>query len=250
MGLIRKILCLRFNSQPPEGGWPCRRKWCWTSRRFQLTAARRRLAGKTDATAAISAVSTHSRPKAAGRGILSPRWPMPVSTHSRPKAAGRLAIWLLMVRRCCFNSQPPEGGWLFVVPHSWLSQEFQLTAARRRLGGGRHIFCLNFGFNSQPPEGGWDFFLSPSIAPRLFQLTAARRRLVLVGLRVGGGLSFQLTAARRRLGGATDRRANAVAVSTHSRPKAAGCWQAGAHQAHHRFNSQPPEGGWGLSGGL
>ena len=38
----------------------------------------------------------------------------------------------------CFNSQPPEGGWL--------------TLYAIKL----HLHC----FNSQPPEGGWDRYLS------------------------------------------------------------------------------------------
>ena len=80
----------------------------------------------------LDKVSTHSRPKAAGvclivfkhtfkfqhtaarrrlgvvgvLGLLG----INVSTHSRPKAAGFLiaaAPYLF-----CFNTQPPEGGWL------------------------------------------------------------------------------------------------------------------------------------------
>ena len=77
-------------------------------------------------------VSTHSRPKAAGRvrvmGIVWQR----VSTHSRPKAAG-CRLGLFEVLPSCFNTQPPEGGW---VNPLW-----------NRKG-------IN-GFNTQPPEGGW-----------------------------------------------------------------------------------------------
>ena len=55
---------------------------------FQHTAARRRLALNLVAAALRSAVSTHSRPKAAGLVISdNPRY-RTVSTHSRPKAAG------------------------------------------------------------------------------------------------------------------------------------------------------------------
>ena len=35
-----------------------------------------------------------------------------VSTHSRPKAAGQLFLDCA-IQFCCFNTQPPEGGWLF-----------------------------------------------------------------------------------------------------------------------------------------
>ena len=35
-------------------------------------------------------------------------------------------------------------------------------------------------------------------------------------------------------------------VSTHSRPKAAGSCQKYPIQSNSRFNTQPPEGGWGV----
>ena len=142
-----------FNSQPPEGGWSISTKKAAqggvsTHSRpkaagrvnpiqhyqpaFQLTAARRRLVsarkirkhyGVFQLTAArrrletvdigrneYTGVSTHSRPKAAGRPQTR-TWPVAqVSTHSRPKAAGSRRQ---PPRRLyfCFNSQPPEGGW-------------------------------------------------------------------------------------------------------------------------------------------
>ena len=56
-----------------------------------------------------------------------------VSTHSRPKAAGPIfpitsKLWL------CFNTQPPEGGWVWKLFAFRVIVEFQHTAARRRLG--------------------------------------------------------------------------------------------------------------------
>ena len=79
---------IRFNTQPPEGGW---------SRTIIFPQS-------------IHLVSTHSRPKAAGfNGEYSPNQAR-VSTHSRPKAVGGRG------RRgsgiaASFNTQPPEGGW-------------------------------------------------------------------------------------------------------------------------------------------
>ena len=55
----------------------------------------------------------------------------------------------------CFNSQPPEGGWIRIDKFMAFQILFQLTAARRRLGDD---------FNGQ-------------IGINRFQLTAARRRL-------------------------------------------------------------------------
>ena len=77
------------------------------------------------------------------------------------------------------------------------------------------------GFNSQPPEGGWAFQTAFQTALAVFQLTAARRRLDQYANGAANPYGFQLTAARRRLG-----------------------WKAVEHPSHHRFNSQPPEGGW------
>ena len=55
-----------------------------------------------------------------------------VSTHSRPKAAG-CCRQSERTNQACFNSQPPEGG--------WVAEEIR-------------GMCVE-GFNSQPPEGGW-----------------------------------------------------------------------------------------------
>ena len=85
-------------------------------------------------------------------------------------------------------------------------------------------------------------------------------------LLVGFTALFQHTAARRRLVPSTPEEIEAAIVSTHSRPKAAGllqhlplCFRLFQHTAarrrlgrdapslkhHDRFNTQPPEGGWG-----
>ena len=55
-------------------------------------------------------VSTHSHPKAAGISSNRKSCHHKVSTHSRPKAAGQLRQRLFRVL-ICFNTQPPEGGW-------------------------------------------------------------------------------------------------------------------------------------------
>ena len=102
-------------------------------------------------------VSTHSRPKAAGqfnwvlrrldefqhtaarrrlaRSLASICLALTVSTHSRPKAAGCLAVDV-EITALSFNTQPPEGGWLYPRKRTY------------------HIT----GFNTQPPEGGWLVF--------------------------------------------------------------------------------------------
>ena len=55
-------------------------------------------------------VSTHSRPKAAGKKLFYSNITIIVSTHSRPKAAGQRLV-IFMFHNMSFNTQPPEGGW-------------------------------------------------------------------------------------------------------------------------------------------
>ena len=57
-----------------------------------------------------------------------------------------------------------------------------------------------------------------------FQLTAARRRLGITAAGRHLHVPFQLTAARRRLATLKSWQGVPPTVSTHSRPKAAGCW--------------------------
>ena len=132
-----RIKAHSFNTQPPEGGWPYRQRARHRKHGFQHTAARRRLAADVFAGVDDKMVSTHSRPKAAGVRVLV--WVMAVwvSTHSRPKAAGKVDTAPPSVSSVSthsrpkaagpqrhlghqfvmfgFNTQPPEGGWLFDV---------------------------------------------------------------------------------------------------------------------------------------
>ena len=57
---------LSFNTQPPEGGWKGISRPYSPTTKFQHTAARRRLVLLFLAFVLLLAVSTHSRPKAAG----------------------------------------------------------------------------------------------------------------------------------------------------------------------------------------
>ena len=105
-----KLSMYGFNTQPPEGGWPklAERKHHVSSFNTQppeggwvglgsclfgfsvSTHSRPKAAGRVRTVQFVQPVfvSTHSRPKAAGFafGLFGERWN--VSTHSRPKAAG------------------------------------------------------------------------------------------------------------------------------------------------------------------
>ena len=215
-----------FNTQPPEGGWSRSSNTPLRMLEFQHTAARRRLVLRLKRAECVFAVSTHSRPKAAGyaeNGVfqiykfqhtaarrrlgkirahtvavspfqhtaarrrlgrrIRPRYRyLYVSTHSRPKAAGRgKAPTLLSVT--CFNTQPPEGGWSVSRAKILPTLPFQHTAARRRLG--RPLMCFR-----QPAD------VSTHSRPKA-------------------------------AGGAGHTPFSGKMVSTHSRPKAAGkpCWR-------------------------
>ena len=56
--------------------------------KFQHTAARRRLGNHSVKVIFSCLISTHSRPKAAGKNFLWINPKIIISTHSRPKAAG------------------------------------------------------------------------------------------------------------------------------------------------------------------
>ena len=100
---------------------------------------------------------------------------------------------------------------------------FQHTAARRRLGrtlptSWRWSLC----FNTQPPEGGWAFPRFALTVPFSFNTQPPE----------GGWFA---------LWGDAD---TLIPVSTHSRPKAAGCQPRHLYPLVAGFNTQPPEGGW------
>ena len=122
-----------------------------------------------------------------------------------------------------FNTQPPEGGWDHKLFHARNQVGFNTQPPE---GGWLAYFVsamMVFSFNTQPPEGGWCRFVSLSLSSSMFQHTAARRRLAIdKPPREHREREFQHTAARRRLGHELQDRHHREAVSTHSRPKAAG----------------------------
>ena len=194
-----------------------------------------------------------------------------VSTHSRPKAAGSFC----QIRKdqiICFNTQPPEGGWMAGYYAQEDKAQFQHTAARRRLvhlipnlcrpqnvsthsrpkaagyyscgifyfrDGFQHTAArrrldtdyipalhTTISFNTQPPEGGWGFV---SKQERAFLVSTHSRP------KAAGFIVISLIVGQE--------------VSTHSRPKAAGTVWAIPHWSLPCFNTQPPEGGWDNSNG-
>ena len=121
----------------------------------------------------------------------------------------------------CFNTQPPEGGWLhldislyhlsvsthsrpkaagFVKNFFWPPEEmFQHTAARRRLDWQQGQDYLARSFNTQPPEGGWQY-VEQAVQHLLVSTHSRPKAAGSKTCTFGSNGKFQHTAARRRLG--------------------------------------------------
>ena len=231
-----------FNTQPPEGGWDGIHNIPFG--RTVSTHSRPKAAGfwLYPPRDGKRIVSTHSRPKAAGVARQGAGSAAHVSTHSRPKAAGPKsirAIWASLFQHTAARRRldviPVNFGTVNRFQHTAARRRlgqcslirrclllFQHTAARRRLGTKHDIFFLflHVSTHSRPKAAGPH--QQPSRPWQRFQHTAARRRLAPDGNGAAADLLFQHTAARRRLANETVVRFPDGAVSTHSRPKAAG----------------------------
>ena len=129
--IVRPRLFKRFNTQPPEGGWPVKRLHAAPRVEFQHTAARRRL-GLQCHHLGFFRQFQHT----AARRRLVPA----------PRTRGTM---------CSFNTQPPEGGWDTSRQNN---KHYQVSTHSRPKAAGRGRLIqhpLWRGFNTQPPEGGW-----------------------------------------------------------------------------------------------
>ena len=144
-----------------------------------------------------------------------------VSTHSRPKAAGRPPELGRMVYQG-FNTQPPEGGWL----NSPFSVEFLSSFNTQPPEGGwqprkSSAKPQSVSTHSRPKAAGT--VLNQGLPVLQFQHTAARRRLGDWYNEWYNGY-FVSTHSRPKAAGLVGLLGLAgIPVSTHSRPKAAGC---------------------------
>ena len=165
-----------------------------------------------------------------------------------------------------FNTQPPEGGWHNAAGSSVHHDSFNTQPPEGGWKLLRRAWTRRVCFNTQPPEGGWagNFWAycigqvsthsRPKAAGRVitsfvaascvFQHTAARRRLGRPEKRLHTAAGFNTQPPE---GGWTQfrdsRRTNRV-VSTHSRPKAAGCLvRRGFRQRSVSTHSRPKAAG-------
>ena len=123
-------------------------------KRFQHTAARRRLADLIEEPHNGKPVSTHSRPKAAGASRHRARCRQQVSTHSRPKAAGTAAQAVILTSRFQHTAARRRLESCF-FHHLHISQ-FQHTAARRRLvaRSSKNRYRISVSTHSRPKAAG------------------------------------------------------------------------------------------------
>ena len=188
-----------FNTQPPEGGW-CN---CYTDQGSEI------------------AVSTHSRPKAAGYGQSVQLVIKIVSTHSRPKAAGSL-YGELCVTDFMFQHTAARRRLGQLHASAVVACRFQHTAARRRLGPDTALSAPytpvsthsrpkaaglqdktarigGNGFNTQPPEGGWQTAIDAQIGQAVSTHSRPKAAGRIFWPVTNCPKKFQHTAARRRL---------------------------------------------------
>ena len=118
---------IRFNTQPPEGGWQPNYYGLRAFARFNTQPPEGGWTGKSGASQSSTGFNTQppeggwNSPPCGRRGKM-------VSTHSRLKAAGGIAA-RCVDGRVSFNTQPPEGGWLASDAVCSSVSPFQHTAA-------------------------------------------------------------------------------------------------------------------------
>ena len=208
---------------------------------FQHTAARRRLVVKT-----MSHKNTLMFQHTAARRRLDTQknlFCFLCCFNTQPPEGGWGNAFTFAPAHDCFNTQPPEGGWANPLIGVLASAWFQHTAARRRLDSAARPCKWCYGFNTQPPEGGWPTCQKFQPPTSLFQHTAARRRLGHCLASASPNLGFQHTAARRRL--VLNLLALVVAVPfQHTAARRRLDAQTAKPADNRGFNTQPPEGGW------
>ena len=232
-----------FNSQPPEGGWGSKQAGMGWQGGFNSQPPEGGWQSSIDALIKQFLVSTHSRPKAAGIMGVKRFSGQIVSTHSRPKAAGK------SVGRCVaaleFQLTAARRRLGAVYEERDRLRMFQLTAARRRLANGfvgneaawlvsTHSRPKAAGLASRRSGCDWPSFNSQP--PEGGWFCAMRGHRCIHG--------FQLTAARRRLGIInTIFTANNMFQLTAARRRLDQSLKIIMPMII-GFNSQPPEGGW------
>ena len=99
-----------FNTQPPEGGWGIGRTGAVAPYAVSTHSRPKAAGSNAPETQPLPKVSTHSHPKAAGLAMSRFNRLMEVSTHSRPKAAGYQVGNSCHQTRVSTHSRPKAAG--------------------------------------------------------------------------------------------------------------------------------------------
>ena len=164
-----------FNSQPPEGGWYSDDGAPIEVVAFQLTAARRRLGDRNRAASQVQVFQLTAARRRLATGNARDWTTEKFQLTAARRRLGLKGVSSRMIRQFqltaarrrldnwwagffssnCFNSQPPEGGWLDNIEQT--KTEIVSTHSRPKAAGNcskiKRIALHSF--NSQPPEGGW-----------------------------------------------------------------------------------------------
>ena len=119
---------------------------------------------------------------------------------------------------------------------------FQHTATRRWLHWRAPFAGCRYGFNTQPPEGGCKIKQPLTTQSFSFNTQPPEGGCYSNCWRVSSDLSFQHTATRRWLLGPLDNWLSII-LFQHTATRRWLRRRFAAAVAHHRFNTQPPEGG-------
>ena len=123
---------------------------------FQHTAARRRLESRQHGNSSGVCVSKHSRPKAAGFSIRCRFW-LSRCFNTQPPEGGWLLLAVIILTAFGFNTQPPEGGWFICYGLFEALKCFNTQPPEGGWGRRSKVLSIHLSFNTQPPEGGWQF---------------------------------------------------------------------------------------------
>ena len=168
-----------FNTQPPEGGWFSLVFQTAYKFRFQHTAARRRLViafiffrvfCAFQHTAARRRLGENVHKYGFGRTFQHTAARRRLGCfngcadsdsrcfNTQPPEGGWICSAMSSINRIGFNTQPPEGGWKRLQVS--IDRVKVSTHSRPKAAGPQDITLDfgQFGFNTQPPEGGWDSF--------------------------------------------------------------------------------------------
>ena len=186
---------------------------------FQHTAARRRLGRSHIKLSREDKVSTHSRPKAAGPKDsainMTPRFQ---HTAARRRLVSSKSTLVILMG---FNTQPPEGGW--IATPLYFKPCAVSTHSRPKAAGDTStaITTAAISFNTQPPEGGWPTTISTTPKTVCFNTQPPEGGWTSFDAATPSLPSFNTQPPEGGWAEAEDLPAQS-AVSTHSRPKAAG----------------------------